>query len=129
MAEQAQTLFERAGGEAGVRQAIDEFVRRVASDLMIGFLFRNVDLKLLGDREYEFTANFLGAGQVQYSGRSLKEAHASHLIMGGQFDRRRQILLEVLDEQGIAADVRTGWLSHVDDLRNLIVRGGQGQCD
>lgn len=122
-------LFERAGGEAAVRAVVDEFVRRVSTDLMIGFFFSGIDLQALREREYQFTARFLGAANVKYDGRSLKEAHARHRIMGGQFDRRKQILSEVLAEHGIEPEVRTRWIAHVEELRDVVTSSAEGQCD
>ena len=125
----SQGLFERAGGESVVRAVVDEFVRRVSTDLMIGFFFKGIDLQTLREREYQFTARFLGAANVKYEGQSLKQAHARHRIMGGQFDRRKQILSEVLVELGVEAEVRTTWIAHVEELRDLITSHTQGQCD
>jgi hemoglobin len=125
----SQKLFERAGGEAAVRAVVDEFVRRVSTDLMIGFFFSGLDLSTLREREYQFTAKFLGSDNVKYEGRSLKEAHARHKIMGGQFDRRKQILHDVLVEHGIATDVRLKWIEHVEELRALVTSSDAGQCD
>lgn len=122
-------LFERAGGEAGVRAVVDEFVRRVSTDLMIGFFFSGIDLQALREREYQFTAKFLGAIDVKYGGRSLKEAHVRHRIMGGQFDRRKQILSEVLADHGIETEVQKKWIEHVEGLRGLITASAEGQCD
>lgn len=120
MTNQPPTLFELAGGETAVRAVIDEFVHRVSADLMIGFFFRNTDLQQLRQREFEFTARFLGATDTPYSGRPLREAHTAHKIMGGQFDRRRQILSEVLVDRGIDPAVQEAWLAHVDQMRAQI---------
>jgi hemoglobin len=127
--EHAQGLFEKAGGEAAVRAVVDEFVRRVSTDLMIGFFFSRIDLQTLREREYQFTAKFLGASTVRYDGRSLKEAHERHRIMGGQFDRRKQILSEVLADHGIDTEVREKWIAHVEELRGVITSRAEGQCD
>ena len=91
-----QTFFEELGGEPKVRAIIDTFIDRIFDDRMIGFFFRNADRRRIKDKEYQLAAHFLGA-PVEYSGRPLDQVHAKHPIMGGHFDRRRQILKETLD--------------------------------
>lgn len=122
------TLFEALGGEPVLRTIIHVFVERVTTDTMIGFFFAGVDKERLEEMEYLFTARFLGA-DVEYSGKPLKEAHRKHPIMGGQFDRRRQILKETIEEYGVPEDVKQAWLEHVDSLRPLITRDARGECD
>lgn len=119
--------FERLGGEEQLRQIIDRFVDRVFDDVMIGFHFRNAKRKRVKRFEYEHAAEHLG-GAVRYGGRALGEAHAPHRIMGGQFDRRTQILREVLVEAGVASDIRDRWLEHVESLRTVITGDPRGVC-
>lgn len=123
----AMTDFERIGGEAKLRLIIDEFVDRVFDDVMIGFHFRQAKRKRVKKFEYEHAAELLGAG-TPYTGRPLREAHASHPIMGGQFDRRTQILRQVLDAHGVEPEVRDRWLAHVESLRAEITGQGPGMC-
>lgn len=106
---------------------IDTFVDRVFDDLMIGFHFRNAKRKRIKRFEYEHAAEFLGAS-IRYEGRSLEEAHAAHRIMGGHFDRRTQILREVLKHHEIPEDVAQRWLSYVESLRSEITRDARGEC-
>jgi len=117
----------RIGGMVGLRDIIDDFVRRVVEDPMIGFMFRSIDPLTLSQREFEFTARFLGA-DIQYSGRPLREAHARHRILGGQFDRRRKILHDVLLDHRVPPDLRARWLEHVDTLRSVVTQQGAGEC-
>src|SRR4051794_19837367 len=96
----APSLFELAGGEAGLRPVVNRFVDRVFEDVMIGYLFRNADRERVKLKEYEHAAEQLG-GTVKYTGRPLAQAHAPHRIRGGQFMRRIQILRETLRESGL----------------------------
>jgi hemoglobin len=122
------TPFEELGGEPVLRTIIREFVERMTSDAMIGFFFSSVDKRRLAEMEYRFTARFLGA-PIEYTGKQIKEAHAPHPIMGGQFDRRRRILEEVIDEYGVPPEVKRAWLQHVDSMRPLVTRDAPGECD
>ncbi len=123
-----RSLFEQLGGEPELRSIIDQFVDRVFDDVMIGFFFQRASRERLKAKEYEFAAAHLGA-RVPYTGRPIREAHAAHPIMGGQFMRRLKILEEVLDEHEVPAHVREHWLSHTEGLRSQVTRDSGGRCD
>ena len=120
--------FEAMGGEATLRTIVDDFVDRVCDDVMIGFFFRNVDRSRLKEMEYQFAAQFLGAN-VAYEGRPLREAHAAHPIMGGQFGRRKKILEETLLDHHVQAAIIESWLEHTERLRPLITGDSGTDCD
>ena len=124
----ANTLFDRLGGEAELRKIIDCFIDRVFADRMIGFFFRHADRARLKEMEYQLTAEFLGAG-VKYSGRPLGKVHANHPIMGGQFARRRQIFKETLEDFHVPEEIKTALLNHTDALRPLITPEKGSACD
>jgi hemoglobin len=128
MASADSTLYERLGGEPALRAIIDDFVERVFADIMIGFFFTGIDKARLKELELQHAAQFLG-GPQQYAGRPLRQAHAKHRIMGGQFARRRKILEEVLDAHGAPPDVKAAWLAHVESLRGQITGDSDGQCN
>src|SRR4051812_47798251 len=67
------TYFEEIGGESRLAAIIDEFVERVFSDTMIGYLFARANKERVKRMEYEHAAQFLGAGIV-YGGRPLRDA-------------------------------------------------------
>ena len=123
-----QSLFEQLGGEPRVRAIIDTFIDRVFDDRMIGFFFRNANRQRVKEMEYQLMAHFLGA-QVQYQGRPLDQVHAKHPIMGGHFDRRRQILKETLDLYHLSEPIKEAWLAHTDKLRPLITPEQDSACD
>ena len=122
------SLFERLGGEAKLREIIDAFIDRVFADRMIGFFFRNADRARIKEMEYQLAAEFLGA-DIKYSGRPLGEVHANHPIMGGQFNRRRQIFKETLEFFQVQEEIKTALLSHTDALRPLITAQSGSDCD
>jgi len=55
------SLFQRLGGEAKLREIIDAFIDRVFADRMIGFFFRNADRERIKEMEFQLAAEFLGA--------------------------------------------------------------------
>jgi len=119
--------FSRIGGEAALRAIIDDFVRRVFADAMIGFFFRNASEDRLRELEYQHAAEHLGGG-VTYRGRPLRVAHGPHRIMGGHFERRQTILSDVLIAHGVDEAVRARWLAHTESLRGEITSDPGSEC-
>jgi hemoglobin len=122
------SLFEKLGGEPVLRRVIDHFVDRVFDDVMIGFFFRAASRERVKAKEYEFAARHLGAG-IPYTGRPIKDAHAAHPIMGGQFNRRLQILKETLEEMGVSEEIRDHFVQHTEALRGQVIRDSGSACD
>ena len=112
-------LFDTLGGESELASIVDEVVGAVVADEMIGFLFRQVDKARLKKLEYQHAARLLGA-DIAYEGRRLDAVHSRHRIQGGQFDRRMQILRNILDARDVPVSVRARWLEHTVSLRGLI---------
>jgi hemoglobin len=123
-----RALFDELGGEPALRRVVDVFVDRIFDDVMIGFFFRNASRERVKDKEYEFAARHLGANVV-YTGRPIRDVHAAHPIMGGQFNRRLQILKETLEELGVPSAVREHWLAHTEALRSQVTRNAGDDCD
>lgn len=117
------TDYARLGEESGLRAIIADFTARVFQDTMIGFLFEGKPQARITEMEYRLAAEHLG-GPVAYNGRSMGEAHRSSPIMGGHFDRRRQILIETLATHEVPGDVQARWLAHVDGLRAQVLGVG-----
>ena len=122
------SLFDKLGGEVKLRAIIDTFIDRVFEDRMIGFFFRNADRARIKKMEYQLAASYLGA-DIEYQGRPLAQVHANHPIMGGHFERRRQIFKETLEFYQVPAEIRTVMLQHTDALRPLITPESGSDCD
>ena len=121
------SLFEQLGGESKLRPIVDDFVDRCFDDMMIGFLFMRVKRDHIKRFEYEHAAKNLGA-PIEYTGRALDAAHRPHRIFGGQFDRRRQILIETLRDHDAPEAVIDAWICHQDSLRALITKDPDSNC-
>lgn len=121
------SLYDQLGGEPKLRAIIDDFVDRCFADTMIGFLFARGDRERIKELEVQHAARALGA-PVTYEGRPLREAHAPHRILGGQFARRRQILIETLIDHDVPEAVRERWIAHQDSLRHLVTRDPDSNC-
>lgn len=121
------TPFEELGGEAKLRSIVDDFIDRCFDDVMIGFLFGRAERARIKRFEYQHAARALGA-RVEYQGRALDAAHRPHRILGGQFDRRKQILKDTLHDHGAPSTVVDAWLAHQDSLRHLITEDPDSNC-
>ena len=122
-----KSLYEELGGEDKLRAIIDDFVDRVFEDTMIGFFFRSVSKKRVQTFEFQLAAEFLGA-PIQYGGRSLRDAHRKHKIMGGQFARRTQILKETMAAHKVSPKIQKIWLDHTESLRGEITGDRDHEC-
>jgi truncated hemoglobin YjbI len=120
-------MYEQLGGEPVLRALIDRFVDRMFADPMIGYLFQRANRARIKEKEYELAAQHLGGG-VAYTGRPVGEAHARHAIMGGQFDRRLELLRSTLVDAGVAAPIIAHWIGYTENLRALVTRDPSGLC-
>ena len=115
-------------GPVALRAVLVDFYDRVFRDVMIGFMFQGKNKQHLIDREYEFTAGFLGAPDVKYTGRPMRTAHAQHTVFGGHFERRLQILRETMADHHVVAEVQQAWIDHTQALRPQITRDQGSEC-
>jgi hemoglobin len=69
------TLYQRIGGEAAVKVAVDRFYERVVADSSLEHFFHGVSMGQLKAHQFAFLSQALG-GPKQYSGASMSEAHA-----------------------------------------------------
>ncbi|MCB9545369.1 MAG: group 1 truncated hemoglobin [Myxococcales bacterium] len=111
-------LFDQIG-EAGLRAVLVDFYDRVFADPMIGFFFLGKDKARLVELELQHTARMLGE-RVAYDGRPMREAHAPHRIMKGQFLRRNRLLEQVLADHRVPGAVVEAWLAHARGLEAAI---------
>lgn len=121
--------FDEIGGHPALEKMMEDFVSRVFEDVMIGFFFRNADQSRIAKMEALFAAKLLGAKDVHYTGKSIREAHAAHPIMGGQFMRRQMILKETLTDHGVSEAIIQRWLEHNESLRSQVTGDRGGHCD
>ncbi|MFN8674531.1 MAG: group 1 truncated hemoglobin [Candidatus Sericytochromatia bacterium] len=119
--------YEKIGGLEKVKELVNVFVDRMVNDIMIGFFFSKVDVNRVKEKEFEFLANFLGA-DLEYSGKPIKEAHENHMIMGGQFSRRKQILKEVLEENKVDLEIINKIMEHTENFRMAVAKTKNSDC-
>lgn len=94
------TIYEQLGGEAAISAAVDIFYNKVMADPQINGFFVNVDTNALRTKQKAFLTMAFG-GPNQYTGRALRNAHASAVKDGlsdSHFDAVARNLQATLDE-------------------------------
>ena len=115
------SLYERIGPEV-IRRSLTLFYERAFADGIIGHFFFGKDRLHITEMQIEFATAMLG-GPRHYRGRPLAAAHAQLDIRRPHFMRRQTLLREVLDEVGVAPELRDAWLGLEEALRPVVTRG------
>ena len=101
MSEPEVSLYERIGGEEGVKKMVDAFYERVFADEMLGPFFENASREKLLRMQVEFFSAALD-GPIEYAGLSLAHAHHGRGIGRKHFARFVECLLETLKETDLS---------------------------
>ena len=117
-------LATELGGPARLEALITRFYDRLFDDMMIGFFFTGKDKTSLIASQIDYVQAHLGDKSHTYTGPPIRKAHAHLPILVGHFDRRHQILKEVLHEFDAPQHVVSAWLELDQSLRDLVVRTG-----
>lgn len=89
------SLFDRVGGEQGVRNLVRSFYDNVLKDPELAPFFENASIDRLYSMQYEFFAAALD-GPVKYSGLSIHQAHFGRCIEKEHFARFVNHLIDTL---------------------------------
>ncbi len=133
------SLFERIGGDAGIRTIVDDFIRRAVADPrvnwerkgikrggLLGVGGKSVEWKPTEEslaRMKEHIAQFLAVatgGPPKYEGRDMKEVHAGMRITNAEFDATIGDLKATLDTLRVSVEVQKELLSIVESTRPQI---------
>jgi hemoglobin len=113
------SLYELIGGEKGVEGVVFDFYKRVFADPELSAFFQNTDSERLLRMQREFFAAALD-GPVEYSGSSLREAHAGRGIQPRHLKRYVDHLMETLAELGIDESARYDICSRINTYADEI---------
>jgi hemoglobin len=89
------TLYDRVGGEQGVKNLVRSFYDRVLKDPELAPFFEGASVERLFAMQYEFFAAALD-GPVKYSGLSIHQAHFGRGIEKEHFARFVNHLIDTL---------------------------------
>jgi hemoglobin len=112
----AETLFELAGGQAGLTRLAEAFYRRVFADPIMLPLFRDPDEDHAG-RMALWLIEFFGGPALHTRQRggfpTLFSAHADLVISDAQREHWIEHMLAASQEVGLPAEVMAFWVPHM----------------
>lgn len=117
-------VIEEVGGETRMQELMRAFYDRIFDDMMIGFFFAASDKEALIASQIDYVHAHLGSRLGRYQGPPIRQAHQKMPILVGHFDRRHQILKDVLAEFDVPEHVREAWLGLDRAMRDLVIRQG-----
>lgn len=115
--------FDRIGGAPAVSAVVDELYARLTTDDLVGHYFDGIDLPVQKRHMVLMLTKVLG-GPDEYTGRPLDEAHQPLGIDDADYDRVGEVLLGILDEVGVPADIRSDVGDVLGAVRPQIVHHG-----
>jgi hemoglobin len=117
-----RSVYERAGGEAGIELILKDFYRRMSQDVMIGHFFDGKNTDEIAMKQKLFLMRAMGASAT-YPGKAPALAHvALPKILSGHFDRRLRILEATLTDHGLPLEDIRSWVELESAFRPAIVQ-------
>jgi hemoglobin len=117
----SKRLYERLGGEDGVRVLVDAFVDTLSMDVRINTYFRNTDVaqmkKLLNEQ-----ICVIAGGPCHYTGKDMKTAHTGMGVHGFDFDALIEDFTKAMQTLGIGDRDQRELLDKLQALRGEIVQ-------
>ena len=95
-------MYDEVGGETVVRELVGDFYQRVFADPELRPFFDDAHRDRLERMQFEFFSAALG-GPIEYSGTSLRDAHARHHIGTAQLTLFTQHLLETMSDKNLSS--------------------------
>jgi hemoglobin len=140
LADDKKPLYDRIGGEVGVKLIVDDYVPRLLADPRVNFQRVGVkhggfsihhnqseqwdaspeNIKMLKTHMVEFIGLATG-GPSKYTGKDMKSSHANMHITNDEFDAALGDLKSTLDKLQIANKEQKELLSVVETTREQIV--------
>ncbi|WP_347988257.1 group 1 truncated hemoglobin [Methylomonas sp. AM2-LC] len=120
---QADSLYERIGGEAAVNAAVDIFYDKVLDDYRINRFFGKSDMAKQAAHLKAFMTVAFG-GPNEYTGRSLRDAHARLVDLGlndSHFDAVMEHLGATLQELNVPAELIGEAAGLVESVRSEVL--------
>jgi hemoglobin len=116
---QSTSLFDKLGGESGVRELIVQFYVHVLADEQLAPFFRGVAIDKLHHMQVEFFTMALG-GPMAYSGRPLAHVHHGRGITTQHFGRFVHHLMTTLEDNGVSEVETAEVIERVNSFANEV---------
>jgi hemoglobin len=119
----AATLFEQIGGEARLKDTVNEFTNIILADDRINFTFANADLDKFKKLLYEQLCN-ITQGPCTYTGRDMHEAHAKLNINDAQFNALAEDLYVAFDRTHVPYRLQNRVMALLAPMERDVVKPG-----
>jgi hemoglobin len=117
-------LYDRLGGESGVKAIADQLIDRVVADPRLGRSFKDSNLDRIKRLLAEQICDLAG-GPCKYSGDSMKEVHAGHHISEAEFYGMVADLREVLKQRHVPQGATNDLLRLLAPMKRDVVEPAQ----
>lgn len=124
---QSGTLYERLGGDSGVKMIASDLIDATRADPRGGRTFQEkVDIprvkRLLAEQ-----ICMLAQGPCQYGGDNMRQVHAGMHISEAEFYRMVELLIEVLEKRGVGQRETNQLLALLAPMKRDIVEARDAQ--
>jgi hemoglobin len=117
------TLYERIGGEAKLKAAMDEFAAIILADDRINFTFAGADMPKFKRLLFEQLCQ-LTQGPCKYSGRDMRAAHAKLNINNAQFNALAEDLYIAFDRVHVPYRLQNKVVALLAPMQRDVVKPG-----
>ena len=119
---QKPSLYDRLGGEQGVRKIANDVLDKNLNNPLISHHFQTVDMTRLKQLVFEFFSMGTG-GPHQYTGRDMRNAHAKLGITGNDFNLGNDDMLKALQENNVPQAEIDEVMGILNSMRGDVVTG------
>ena len=119
--DQKPSLYERLGGEPGLRKIVNDILDRNLNNPLIGHHFQNTDMERLKQLVFEFFSMGTG-GPHKYTGRDMRSAHAALNISEQDFLIGNDDVMRALEDNGIAEADRNEVIAILNSMKQDVVK-------
>jgi hemoglobin len=116
-----KSLYERLGGESGVKKIVNDVLDKNLSNPLIGHHFQKTDMARLKQLVFEFFSMGTG-GPHQYTGRDMRTSHAGLNITEEDFLSANEDTLEALEQNGIGEAEKNEVIAILNSMKEDVVR-------
>ena len=117
---QKLSLYERLGGETGIKRFLNDLFYRHLKNPKISPFLKNVDLDKLKRLALEFFSMGTG-GSLKYTGRDMRSAHAHLHLTEENFEDSNSDILITLQENGIDQETIDEVFSILNSLKGEVL--------
>ena len=115
------SLYERLGGEPGLRKIVNDVLDKNFHNPLIGHYFRNIDMDKLKQLVFEFFSMGTG-GPHHYTGRDMRTTHTGLNISEEEFLSANDDTLLALEENGVGETERNEVIAILNSMKDHVVR-------